>query len=91
MVQLPVFQFNQSVLKPWEPVKQLCELFSGLNDWSVYDWMTSFNDDLETTPALALQKTELHDDLIDLAGLYRNESRNVHLRFSFEGLPSDNR
>ncbi len=83
-LQIPAFQFNTSDFKIWEPVSRLCGLLGDLNDWAVYDWMTTFDDDLETTPALALQEPDKYADLIDLAGLYRNENKHAHLSYTAE-------
>lgn len=85
VLQLPAFQFNTAELKPWVPVSRLCELLHELNDWAVYDWMTTYNEDLGTTPAHALAIPDLYDDLIDIAGLYRNENKHAHLYYPVKG------
>ncbi|QCZ95443.1 hypothetical protein [Salinimonas iocasae] len=82
VLQLPAFQIDDKKLKVWPPVHRLCELLSGLNDWAVYDWLTTDNDDLGTTPADALKRSELYDDLLDVAGLFLNENKHAHLSFS---------
>ena len=82
VLQLPAFQFDDKELKAWPPVNRLCELLSNLNDWAVYDWLTTDNDDLGTTPAEALKRPDLYDDLLDIAGLYRNENKHAHLSFN---------
>ena len=82
VLQLPAFQIDDKELKVWPPVHRICELLSNLNDWAVYDWLTTDNDDLGTTPADALKRAELYDDLLDVAGLFRNENKHAHLSFS---------
>ncbi|MDO6706956.1 hypothetical protein [Photobacterium sp. 1_MG-2023] len=73
-VQVPAFQFDTKHLGVWKAVPELCQTLNGLNDWGVYQWLTSVSDDLGCTPAEALQKPELEADLLYLASLYKADS-----------------
>lgn len=66
-------------------IPRLCELFGELNDWAVFHWFTTFNEDLGMTPATALKEASRHGELLELAGLYVNESQCKHLSFSIDG------
>jgi len=82
--QVPAFQFNATALKVWQPVPELAQILSGLNDWGVYSWFTTHNYDLECTPAEALGRPDLYEDLVYLAGLFKSESTLAHLSFIAE-------
>lgn len=73
-VQIPTFQFNMHTLGVYDSVPRLCGILSNLNDWGVYQWLTTFSDDLEMTPAKALSEKSVWDDMYYLAGLFKSES-----------------
>lgn len=83
-IQIPAFQFDTERLGVYKPVKKLCHIFDGLNDWGVYKWLTTYSDDLECTPAQALSRPELEEDLLYLAGLFKSQSTLRDLTFASE-------
>ncbi|CCN40124.1 hypothetical protein VIBNIFTn2_120106 [Vibrio nigripulchritudo FTn2] len=84
-IQIPIFQFDTDSLGVYETVPKLCRIFDDLNDWGVYKWLTSFDEDLECTPAQAIRRPELEDDLLYLAGLFKSASTLRELSFVAEG------
>ncbi|GLQ71238.1 hypothetical protein [Vibrio penaeicida] len=84
-IQIPVFQFDPINLGVYPPVEKLCRMLDGLNDWGVYKWLTTFDEDLECTPAQALSQPKLEGDLLYLAGLFKSESTLASLDFVAEG------
>lgn len=80
-IYIPKFQFKTNGTGVMPVVPTLCEILSGLNDWGVFDWLTSYSADLECTPADAIHNEELIDDLVYLAGLFSSESRLCHLSY----------
>ncbi|MEZ8651874.1 hypothetical protein AB6D92_23305 [Vibrio splendidus] len=83
-IQIPAFQFDTERLGVYKPVERLCHIFDGLNDWGVYKWLTTHNDDLECTPAQAISRPELGEDLLYLAGLFKSQSTLRDLTFASE-------
>lgn len=76
---LPKFQFNAKNHTVLPIVPRLCFALSGLSDLSVYFWLTSYDDDLESTPADCLEDLSRSELVVDLASLYKNESTLRHL------------
>jgi hypothetical protein len=58
----------------YKPVEKLCHILDELNDWGVYKWLTTHDEDLECTPAQAISRPELEEDLLYLAGVFKSES-----------------
>lgn len=79
-VQVPAFQFKPD-LGVFSVVPKLCRILSGLNDWGVYHWFTTYSPDLDCSPAEALAISELGDDLVYLAGLFKSSSTLRELSF----------
>ncbi|MDA0383557.1 hypothetical protein [Vibrio owensii] len=89
-IQVPFFQFNTKKLGVYEPVPELCRILSGLNDWGVYQWLTTHSADLETAPAVALKHESLWDDLLLLAGLFKSQNTYRDLSFTAAEVGNDN-
>lgn len=81
-IYIPEFQFQKHGTGVMPVVPELCKILSGLNDWGVFDWLTSYSEDLQCTPADAIHDQELIDDLVYLAGLFSSESRLSHLSYN---------
>ncbi len=73
-IQIPAFQFDMINLGVYKPVEKLCHILDELNDWGVYKWLTTHDEDLECTPAQAISRPELEEDLLYLAGVFKSES-----------------
>ncbi|MEF1281768.1 hypothetical protein QTO05_22085 [Vibrio fortis] len=73
-IQIPAFQFNRSSLGVHKPVEKLCHTLDHLNDWGVYKWLTTYDEDLKCTPAQAISRPALEKDLLYLAGIFKSES-----------------
>lgn len=80
--QIPAFQFDIEHQTLWPAIPRLCTLFSTLSDWGVYQWFTTFDEDLQCSPADALSQPEKLDDLLDVAGLFLNTSQLRELSFT---------
>lgn len=80
-IQIPAFQFDMVSLGVHKPVERLCHILDGLNDWGVYKWLTTHNDDLGCTPAQAINRPELAEDLLYLASIFKSESTLRDLTF----------
>ncbi|PKF48809.1 hypothetical protein [Enterovibrio nigricans] len=76
---LPKFQFHSNSHGVLPIIPQLCTALCGLNDLSVYFWLTSYDDDLKGAPADYLKDTNSHDFILDLAYLLRNTLTFRHL------------
>lgn len=76
---LPTFQFDTDKKSVLPIVPQLCLALSGLNDLTVYFWLTSFDNDLQSTPAECLKDKSTYELLLDVASLFKNESTFTHL------------
>lgn len=79
--QIPAFQFNTESLGVYDVVPRLTKTLEGLNDWGVYSWFTTKSEDLDCTPAEAVSKPELYDELRYLAGLFKSDSTLRDLSF----------
>ncbi|EOA6542222.1 TPA: hypothetical protein ACGU7E_003450 [Vibrio vulnificus] len=79
--QIPAFQFNTENLGVYDVVPRLTKALEGLNDWGVYSWFTTKSEDLDCTPAEAVSKPELYDELRYLAGLFKSDSTLRDLSF----------
>jgi hypothetical protein len=80
--QVPVFQFDPEKLGVYKPVPELCRILDGLNDWGVYQWLTTTHDDLGCSPANALSRPEMEADLLFLAGLFKSDSTLRELSYT---------
>lgn len=84
-IQIPAFQFDLARLGVHKPVSKLCHILDGLNDWGVYKWLTTHNADLECTPAQAISRPELEEDLLYLAGMFKSDSTLRDSNFVSQG------
>lgn len=80
--QIPAFQFDIERQTLWPAIPRLCALFSTLSDWGIYQWFTTFDEDLQCSPAKALALPDKLDDLLDVAGLFLNTSQLRELSFT---------
>ncbi|MPY24535.1 hypothetical protein [Shewanella sp. YLB-07] len=81
-VRIPIFQVDLEKMKVWHIIPTLSRILAGLNDWGVYDWFTTYSEDLDAAPADCLDDKDKFDDLIILAGLFKSNSIQGNLRFT---------